>query len=367
MDADRINILVVDDNAEDRQNLEAMILSSGSLPCLVTHADRLASCYKQIDKRGIDLVLLDLFLPESKGLDTLRRVRKKAPELPIIVLTRLDDKTTGIEAVREGAQDYLIKGDYDSKLLHHSIRYAIERKRVDIKLQNYAAELENSNEEYKRFAYVVSHDLRAPLRAMQGFSNTLLQRYSDKLDDIGQEYVRRIANAALRMDELIQDLLVYSRITTTDIQITRINLEECIDKALEQVGGEIKERQAHITIQRPLPQAVGNVSTLAQIIVNLVTNGIKFVAPEVKPDIRIWSEIFQGRVRLWVEDNGIGIEQENQERIFQVFERLHGTEAYPGTGIGLAIVNKGVQRLGGHVSVESEPGSGSRFWIELKK
>ena len=367
MKKEYIEVLIVDDNANDRQNLEDMITSEKEIVFQISNADRLAACFKQIKTGGIDLVLLDLFLPESKGLETLRRVRKKAPELPIIVLTRLDDKTTGIEAVREGAQDYLIKGDYDSKLLHHSIRYAIERKRVDIKLQNYAAELESSNEEYRRFAYVVSHDLRAPLRAMQGFSNTLLQRYSDKLDDTGQGYVRRIANAALRMDELIQDLLVYSRITTTDIQITRINLEESIDKALEQVEGEIKERQAHITIQRPLPQAFGNVSTLAQIVVNLVTNGIKFIAPEVKPDIRIWSEIFQDRVRLWVEDNGIGIEQENQEKIFQVFERLHGTEAYPGTGIGLAIVNKGVQRLVGHVGLESEPGSGSRFWIELKK
>ena len=136
---------------------------------------------------------------------------------------------------------------------------------------------------------------------------------------------------------------------------------------MEQMDKEIKDNQAHVSIQKPLPQVIGNFTTLVQIITNLISNGIKFVSPDVKPEIRIWADILDTRVRLWVEDNGIGIDPDNQDKIYHVFERLHGTEEYSGTGIGLAIVSRGIQRLGGNSGVESQPKKGSRFWVELRK
>src|SRR6185369_10236823 len=134
-----------------------------------------------------------------------------------------------------------------------------------------------------------------------------------------------------------------------------------------QLESDLQERQVDLIVQEPLPAALGHKATLGQVMTNLVSNAIKFVTPGVTPQVRIWAEEKDEFVRLWVEDNGIGIAHEYRDRIFRIFERLHGVETYPGTGIGLAIVQKGVERLGGRVGVESVEGAGSRFWIELKK
>ena len=176
------------------------------------------------------------------------------------------------------------------------------------------------------------------------------------------------------MERLIQDLLTYSRLSQSEIQIQKINLAPIIAKVLEQLEPEIAKTQTQITIDEPLLSMMGNKTVLYQVISNLLTNAVKFLSPDTIPHIHIWTEIRgdrsnleNSRVRLWVEDNGIGIKPQHQERIFQVFERLHGNEAYSGTGIGLAIVKKGMERLGGRFGLESQPNQGSRFWIEGRR
>jgi len=230
--------------------------------------------------------------------------------------------------------------------------------------------------ELEAFTYSVSHDLRAPLRAMEGFSQALLEDYADRLDPVGQDYARRIAAAARYMDILIQDLLAWSRLSRIEIELRPVVLEGVVQEALSLLTPEIQEKSAQVAVERPLPRLVGHHGTLVQVVGNLLSNGIKFVAPGVKPQVRVWAEtpstpLLEGGkgevVRLWVEDNGIGIAPEHHELIFRMFERLHGVETYPGTGVGLAIVRKGVERLGGRVGVESEPGRGSRFWVELPR
>jgi PAS domain S-box-containing protein len=229
------------------------------------------------------------------------------------------------------------------------------------------ADLEATNQELEAFSYSVSHDLRAPLRAMQGFAQALEEDYGEKLGPTGRDYVQRIVAAAQRMDALIQDLLAYSQLTRAEMQLKPVSLAAAIKEALAQLNGEIKQSGAQIMVAPHLPEAIGHLPTLVQIISNLLGNAIKFVPSGTIPNVNVWAEERDGRVRLWVEDNGIGISPEHQARIFRVFERLHGVETYPGTGIGLAIVHKGAERMNGEAGVEAKVGKGSRFWVELDK
>ena len=228
-------------------------------------------------------------------------------------------------------------------------------------------QLEEVNQELESFSYTVSHDLRAPLRAMQGFSQALLEDYSDQLDSVGQEYTQRIVTASSRLDTLIQDLLAYSRLGRSDIEINSVDLSAIIESVLSSLEAEVQAQQAQITVSSPLPKVKGNLLILTQAITNLITNALKFVASGVQPQVCVWADEQDNWVRLWVEDNGIGIAPEHTSQIFTVFDRLHGIETYPGTGIGLAIVHKGVERLGGACGVDSKIGQGSRFWMELPK
>jgi signal transduction histidine kinase len=169
------------------------------------------------------------------------------------------------------------------------------------------------------------------------------------------------------MDIMIQDLLTYSRFSRAELELRQVSLSAVVTEALTELEAELKDRQAQVTVEDPLLEASGHHSTLVHIVMNLLTNALKFVAPGVLPRVRVWSETRDWWVRLWVEDNGIGIEPEHQQRIFRVFERLHGADTYTGTGIGLAIVRKGAERMGGQVGVESTFGQGSRFWVELQQ
>lgn len=246
--------------------------------------------------------------------------------------------------------------------------------------------LEVANQDLEAFSYSVSHDLREPLRSIQGLAQALLEDYTSQLPPVGQDYARRISTVTQQTDIFIQELLVYSRLSRAEIPNQPTNLASVLTETLQQLELEISQRQAQVTVEEPLLVVMGNRVTLLQVFKNLLTNAIKFVPTDVQPQVRVWAEerktsstlaLGQGInlhpltqkkwIRLWVEDNGIGIALENQKRIFNVFDRLHGSEIYPGTGIGLAIVRKGVERMGGRVGVESQIGQGSRFWIELPK
>ena len=232
-------------------------------------------------------------------------------------------------------------------------------------LQRRVNELTEINEELNAFNYSISHDLRAPLRSMQGFAQALLDDEQTKLSEDGLGYARRIINSGAYMDKLLHGLLTYSRLTRAELELTPINLESVINELLSLVENEIKERNAIVEVKAPLSPVLAHQTTLNQIIANLVSNALKFVEPGRKPVVRIWAEEGLDTIRLIVEDNGIGVEPTHQTRIFGLFERLHNNSLYPGTGVGLAIVRKGVERMNGRVGVESALGKGSRFWIEL--
>ncbi len=236
---------------------------------------------------------------------------------------------------------------------------------LEERVQARTVALQNALRELESFTYTISHDLRAPLRAMSGFSRALLEDYGTQLDPGGREFAVRISTAAKKMDSLILDLLDYSRLTRQEVKIERVDLEPLASDVLRLLEPEIRERRASITLERPLPSVLGHSLTLSQALTNLIANAIKFVGPGVDPVIRIRALRRDSLVRIEVEDNGIGIAPEYHERIFRIFERLNPTETFPGTGIGLAIVRRAMERMGGRSGVESELGRGSRFWIEL--
>jgi signal transduction histidine kinase len=200
---------------------------------------------------------------------------------------------------------------------------------------------------------------------MQGFSEALLEDYRDKLDETGRSYAQHIGSAAKRMDDLIRDLLEYSRLSRTDVRLESVALSQVVAAARQQVGEVLTARGAEVEVADALPSVPGHFGILVQMVANLLDNGTKFVAPGVKPKVAVRTELKDGRAWIWIEDNGIGIAPQFHQKIFRVFERLHAQDSYPGTGIGLAIVRKGAERLGAEVGVESTLGQGARFWIEL--
>jgi signal transduction histidine kinase len=197
---------------------------------------------------------------------------------------------------------------------------------------------------------------------MSGFATSLMEDFGPVLPPRGQDFAQRIAAGAERMDHLIRDLLSYGRINSGELRLVKTEVQPIINDIVRSLEG-----QATIRIESPLPTVMANATALDQVLRNLLRNAVKFVAVGVRPEVQISAQEVDGNhVRISVRDNGIGIEPRFHERIFRVFERLTAN-AYPGTGIGLAIVQKGVERMGGRVGVDSTPGQGSIFWIELKK
>ena len=227
------------------------------------------------------------------------------------------------------------------------------------------AQLQEINEELDAFAYSVSHDLRSPLRAIQGFAELLLENKDKREDPERADFLARISAAAGDMDQMILDLLDYSRLSRQEILSHTVNLDQVVREASDQLERDGKAGGCKLDVAGPLPQVRGDHAVLVQVVRNLLSNAVKYVAPGVTPELRIWAERTDSKIRLYLQDNGIGIAPEHQKRIFKLFERLHGVESYNGTGIGLAIAQKAVTRLGGRIGVDSRLGEGSRFWIEL--
>lgn len=240
-----------------------------------------------------------------------------------------------------------------------------EIQTLNSQLKQRVTELTEINSELEAFSYSISHDLRAPLRSMQGFAHALYHEYGKHLDENGREFARRIVHSSMYMDTLLHDLLDYSRLTRAELEPTTVMLETVLNEILAQSAKDIEDRKAQFNIERPLLSVRAHLPTVRQILSNLVSNSLKFVEEGKTPQVRIWTEKNGNYVRLSIHDNGIGIAEEHHRRIFNLFERLHTSQEYPGTGIGLALVRKGVERMGGRAGVESKPGDGAKFWLEL--
>ncbi|MEO0406735.1 MAG: ATP-binding protein [Cyanobacteria bacterium P01_A01_bin.135] len=360
-----ISLLLVEDSASDASLVQRM-LGRTSAAYQIGTAERLSEAIATARRQVFDVAILDLTLPDSDGVTTVERFVAEVPNVPTIVLTVLDDEALALSAITYGAQDYLIKDEISPDKLTRAIRYSIERGRLMNQIQA-------ANKELEAFSYSAAHDLKAPLRGIVGLADLVLDEASQgvTLGETAQAYIAQIRANAMRMDQLVTALLKYSRIRTTSIETSAVDLELSISDALAQLQSDIERQGADINVQLPLPKVMGYGPMVVQAIANLVGNAIKFTAPGVRPRVDLWAEerssSGQSSVRLWVRDNGIGIDPAHREKIFSVFERLNNQREYEGSGIGLAITQEAIIRMEGRCGVESQLGQGSQFWFELPK
>lgn len=469
-------VLLIEDNPGDARLLCEFLVTADGASFEVEQADHLSTALSCLAEGGIDIVLLDLGLPDSQSLHSLSKVRAQAPHIPVVVLTSRDEDELGREAVLHGAQDYLIKDTINGELLARSIRYAMERNEMLLRLAeieeaharkearlrkviessadgiiivdksgivrfiNHAAEamldrqadtllgkafgfpivgrtgteieiirrdgeptiaemravdtdwegeaadlislhaiterkraeeilarqteeLARSNVELDQFAYVVSHDLQEPLRAIGGYLRLLQKRNKGRLDADSEKYITRTVDAALRMQKLINDLLDYSRVHSRGTPFEPTDCNAILSRALVHLSDAIEESGAVVAAD-PLPVVHGDDTQLTQLFKNLISNAIRFCGA-APPRVHISAVRKEEAWVFSVRDNGIGIDPKYADRIFIIFKRLHGRRKYPGTGIGLAICKKIVERHRGRIWVESELGKGSTFYFTV--
>jgi PAS domain S-box-containing protein len=280
-----------------------------------------------------------------------------------------NDRLVGTLAFASRQRDTFDPDDQEFfQTLARYVAIARDRARLTTELRRHTGHLQElvaeRTEEMEQFSYSIIHDMRAPLRAMQGFSQILRDEYAGTLDEAGQDFLRRIDEAAQRMDHLITDALNYSKVVRAELALEPVDAGGLLRGMVESYP-QFQPPRAEIEIAKSFPLVMGNGASLTQAFSNLLDNAIKFAKPGQTPRARIWPEERREIVRLWFEDNGVGIAPEFQQRIFTMFQQLKkGSE---GTGIGLALLRKVVDRMNGKVGVESKPGEGSRFWVELAK
>jgi light-regulated signal transduction histidine kinase (bacteriophytochrome) len=227
------------------------------------------------------------------------------------------------------------------------------------------AQLEAANKELEAFAYSVSHDLRAPLRAINSFAEIIARRHRESLNEEGRHYFDNIVEASSQMGLLIDDLLTYSRLGRRAVRHQPVPLGDLLAQVTENLAGRVAETGAHLSIPDHLPVVYGDWTLLSQVFTNLLDNALTYHRPGVPPRVVVSCQAEAAHIVVRVADNGIGIPPEFHEKVFNVFQRLHNQDDYPGTGIGLAVVKKSAELLGGQVWVESVVGEGSTFCVEL--
>ncbi|NER33894.1 MAG: response regulator [Oscillatoria sp. SIO1A7] len=379
-DKKRSEILVVDDTPENLRLLSLMLANVG-------YEVRLAINGKMALKVALShppqLILLDIMMPDISGYEVCEKLKdsETTREIPVIFLSALDAVMDKVRAFQVGAADYITKPFQVEEVLariDHQITIVCQQKKItnqNEKLQEQNRQLQNLNEELRRsnvdleqFAYTASHDLQSPLQAIIGNADLLSWKYESSLEADAIHYIDEIVGASMRMKQLIQDLLAYSRVGTGNLELQPIDCQIVLKEAMANLRERICSSGADISHDR-LPTVMGNKTQLIQVFQNLISNAIKFRRKEVCPKIQITAEALT-ETEEWligVRDNGIGIKPQNRDRIFEVFQRLHQSDEYPGSGIGMAICKKIVERHGGRIWVESQFGIGTTFYFTLSE
>lgn len=418
------NILVVDDTAENLRLLSTMLTQSGYAPrCVINGKMALRAC----NSNPPDLILLDIMMPEMNGYEVCQHLKLEAKtrEIPVIFISAKDEVFDKVNAFTVGGVDYiskpfqfeevlarieshlslrnlqkqlkeqnvLLQEEITSRLAVEktlqeknlilqqeiSTRRAVEkalqeqnlvlqqeishRQRAESALLKSNQELARSNAELEQFAYVASHDLQAPLATIASYAQLLEKRYKDQLDSQASKFIGNIVQGCTRMQTLIDDLLEYSRVGRSQKPFQLTDCNHAVEQALANLQGAIRQTQAVVTYSE-LPAVMGDISQLVQLFQNLVGNSIKY-RHDAPPLVHITACKQEKDWLFSVSDNGIGIATQHQARIFQIFQRLHTQKEYSGTGIGLAICQKIVERHGGYIWVDSKPGQGSTFYFTV--
>ncbi len=357
------NVLIVEDNVADRSLVHISLAESPDSFKLVC-AERLDEGLEKLGSEVPDVVLLDLNLPDSQGGETVRRMVREAPQVPILVLTGADDDCLAIDAVRAGAQDYIVKGRIDSQLLTRAMRYAIERHRLLMALQ----ESREKQLEFKdQFLSHVSHELRSPLTCIHQYAEVILDGLAGPLTGKERRYLENVLRSAKQLNGLINDLLDAARANVGKLSIepARVQPSRIVEHLLQIFEAKSKVRGIALggKIEPDLPPVLADPSRLEQILVNLLENALKFTEPGGQ--ITISASVFADDprfIKFSVADTGIGINEQNLERIFdRLYQEQSAVFNKKGLGLGLAISKDLVENHGGQIWVESKPGRGSVF------
>lgn len=239
-------------------------------------------------------------------------------------------------------------------------------EKLEALVEERTKDLRATNDQLEAFVYSIAHDLRGPLRTITGYSQVVVEEYATRLPEEAQRLLKRIQASSEFLDKLLLDLLAFGRVGRSHFELATVDVGKAWEAAVFQCSAEIERRQARVEVIGEFPKVIAHEATLGQCLANLLNNALKFCRPEIPPRVVFRIEPRGATVRLWVEDNGIGIPPDQHERVFRVFERLNGAK-YSGTGIGLSIVRKGMERMGGRVGIESEFGQGTRIWLELER
>jgi len=392
-------VLIIDDDSDMRSTLSDILQEQGYK---VRGYGKGKQALDWLRKNPFDVVIVDIKLPDADGMELVEHIRLINPESAVIMMTGYASVETAIEAMKEGAYAYIVKPfNIDElnaviKKALREIRLSLQNKQLIDKLQRANRELERnkksllkeralqleaankelestvqklrrSNEQLQEFIHIASHDLREPSRKVFSFGQLLLKSLKGRLNDDEQENLNFMIDGADRMQQTVKSLLVYTKVTTEEIAFEEVDLNRIIEelKSLE-LSINLEVTEGRILVPAPLPAIKGDSTQIRQLLQNLISNALKYHRKGVLPEVTIRAQRqYDGMVRIEVEDNGIGIKEESYNHIFAMFRRLHPKEVYDGTGVGLAICKKIVERHKGQIGVRSTYGVGSTFWFTL--
>lgn len=359
----RQSILMVDDRPENLIALEYIL--EGCCADLIKATDGHQALAATLE-RDFALSILDVQMPGMDGyeLAELLRGNPETRQIPIILLTAASAEEWQVfRGYESGAVDYIVKPVNPTVLLS-KVNVFLEMHAQKTELKKNRDRLAALNEELKSFSYAVSHDLKAPLRAMEGFSQALLEDCLSQLDDEAQDYLRRIASEAHRMSRLIEDLLMLSRVTSAELSIQAVDLTSIAKQVMEILRTEALHRRAELSIEEQLI-ARGDPSLLRQMMENLLSNAWKYTGKRHCAKIQVGATEDRGTRVFYVRDNGVGFDMKYADKVFKPFQRLHGPEDFPGTGIGMSTVKRIVHRHGGRIWLNSIPEKGTTVFFCL--
>ncbi|MBX9789079.1 MAG: response regulator [Pirellulales bacterium] len=369
-----MHVLLIEDRAGDARLVAEALAECAPQLALHWSCD-LGDGLAQLAQAPVDVVLLDLSLPDSEGLATFRAVQAAAPRRPIVILSGCGDDELALAAVQEGAQDFLPKCDLSGSLLSRVLHYAIERKRAAEQILTLNIELETrvrertrdlieANRELEAFAYTVAHDLRRPLRAMDGFSDLLIKDAADRLSAPQRDYLERIRRACDQMSRLIDALLELTRLPYVPLRQVPLDLGALGQEILDELARRTPDRHVERRLAENLA-TIGDAALVRIVLENLLSNAWKFTRCRQCARIMVGSYYDLGEEVFFVRDNGAGFDMTYADKLFAPFERLHRESDFEGLGVGLATVQRVVKRHGGRVWAEGAVDEGATFYFTL--
>jgi signal transduction histidine kinase len=370
-----INVLLIDDDEDDYLITERLLSLTADARFSLEWTDTFEGAMEALKRGEHDVYLVDYRLGERDGLDVLAAANEMGSNVPVILLTGQGDHQVDVRAMETGAADYLVKGEITPPLLERSIRYAIARKQAELevlrlnenleqRVEQRTAELEAANKELEAFAHSVSHDLRAPLRSIDGFARIIQEDYAQSLPNEVLHYLEILRANTRKMAQLIDDMLAFSKMTRQSLVKQSAEPAKLVEQCLQELAPEFTDRRIDISVDE-LPVCRAHSSLLKQVFFNMLSNALKYTRQREVAVIEVGCQTANDENIYFVRDNGEGFNMQYADKVFSMFQRLHSADEYEGSGIGMALAQNIIERHGGRVWVESEPDVGTTFYFMI--